>query len=318
VHFDNTGAADAYVPALPLTTPLVANMYEMQNVSVSAKPGATVNSASENVAAMTAFEPLTLAQDTSLMNALGDLYSVASAATTFEIDGGIIPDLAMPSMTITAYSGAPNDSIFLPLITLSTNTDGLADCLSFADPFTAADQEGDELRPPGMLYRQYRTRTANAIPLASGYQMMTFHTHDPSCGRTTHPPAPFTVGIAENATFGMPLTADGTPVTVAPNGFADLTFALSDGGTGTSDCTVTLYTVTPTFAPLHTFTVLAKATNMKVSVPTSGFVTGQTYAFGITCRDGFPLAKNGDYTMFSGYPQQESQIFPGTFVVTLQ
>lgn len=314
VHYDSVGASDAYIATVP--PPLAASTYAMQDVSIAAKPGATATWTSEAPAAMVLFQPLTVAQDMPLMNALGGLYSVAGATTTTEIDGGIIPDLAMPSITLASYSGAPTNGVFL---TMYKNPDtSSADCFQFADPFTAIDQEGGELRPQGIWYRQYRTRTLAGVTLASGYQMITLSTTDPGCGRPTHPSVAFSVGIAENVTFGMPLTGDGTAVTVPTNGFQDLTFSLSDGGAGTSDCTVTLYRVDAALVPLRTFTVLAKASNMTVKVPTDSLMNGKTFAFGITCRDQYPLAKMGDYSHFGGYPQQESQIFPGTFVVTLQ
>ena len=38
--------------------------------------------------------------------------------------------------------------------------------------------------------------------------------------------------------------------------------------------------------------------------------------FGIVCRDFYPAASNGDYTMIKPYPHTESQMIPATFTVT--
>jgi hypothetical protein len=210
--------------------------------------------------------------------------------------------------------------VFIALNTLNASPNGTFTCGDgFANPFTAVELEGDELRTPGIRYRQYTARAAGAAMLSSGYQAVSFKTQSTDCNFMTHQPFPFTVGIAENVTFGMPLLADDTAVTVPTNGFQDLTFALSDGGASTSDCVVTVYRVDSTaLVPLRTIQVLAKPTNMTVHVPTSDFTSGAQHAFEIVCRDGYPGAKAGDYRAFGGYPQQESQIFPGTFTVTLQ
>jgi len=273
-------------------------------------------------AATTAFEPQAMRESSRTVIALGALYN-KSPVDVGAISGVILPTLAMPAMTLAANDGSPNKSVAIPMATMTTNDPQFIDCYSYGNPFTTKDFDTGQDRPPAMLYQQFRTRPAHATgtpALWSGFQAITLKLVNPSgCNATGQKPAiEVPVAIAGSAMFDKPLTFDDTAVTVKQNGFQDLTFSLDKPGT-TDDCVVTTYHVTTQLDAIRTILAPVRGqSTMTVHVPTSDFTAGETYAFGIVCRDSYPGAATGDYTLFGGYPQHESQAFPGTFVVSFQ
>ena len=294
---------------------LTANTYTMLSTDVHA--------IETNSAATTAFTPASIHQESAIMSALAALYN-KSPGDADSITGAVVPSLAMPSMTVPSYDGSPDQSVAIPLATVATNDPLFVDCgLFFANPFTNHDQNTDALRPALLIYKQFRTRPAHATGtpvLYSGFQAFspTLIANDCNTGLSKQPIS-VPVGIAASTTFTKLLSFDDTPVTLPQNGFQDLTFAINDHQDTTDDCVVTTYHVTTVLEPLRSILVpVRKQPMLTVHVPTSDFTAGETYAFGIVCRDGYPGAATGDYIAFAGYPQHESQIFPGTFVVSFQ
>jgi hypothetical protein len=265
-----------------------------------------------------------LPPDTQIQQALGGLYFSVGATSVTEGIPGVLPNLVMPAMALPPRDGF-DSTVFLALdheISWSNNT-----CPGVPYPHNPMEMSPDEYRPPAIMYRQYRSRPAipsGTLQLPSGYQIVTADSGLGACtsGGGTVPQLPINIGIAKSAMFVTPLVTDQTAITVPANTFQELTFQLDDAS-HTDDCVITNYRVDTTampesLVPVRTILVPAKTGMMHVQVPTADFQSGATHVFGIVCRNGYPKAATGDYTAFSGFPQQESQVFPATFVVTVQ
>lgn len=252
-----------------------------------------------------------------LMSAYGALHPGVAVAS--EATAGAVANLSMPQMSLPLRDGF-DGVLVMPLLHQTSWSNA---CAIHIDPFRFGLLPAADDRPLGVVYRQYLSRAAlptGGPSLATGFQAVNGELlPDPGCpstGPQLPPPIALRVPLATSATFGVPLTSDQTPVTLAHGGFQTLTFTLADA-TNTSDCTVTLYRVVdPDLVAVRTITVPAKTGMIDVHVPNDDFVAGATHVFRIACRDGFPGAASGDYSTFAGIPQVESQAYPGTFVVT--
>ena len=251
-----------------------------------------------------------------LMNKPNSTTVPATVGAIGAVVAGVIPDARMPSMSSPALvAGGLDESVLIVLNDQEfAQLSGVGIQGSFPNPFTALDLPTQPSRPPALRYRVFQTRpaAANGLPmLSTGFQVVT--TDLASLIQ-------FDAGLATNVSFGNLLTSDDTPVTLAAP-FADLKFTVESAQAPTTyDCAVTSYNVdlvNGVLVPIRTIIVTAAAGGGETTVrePTADFVRGNRYAVGIVCRDVYPAAAAGDYRQVAQYPQNESQLFPGTFIV---
>jgi len=266
------------------------------------------------------YQPQPIPTDLALSAALGSLYNSSTLAKT--ATGGALPNYVMPTMTQSGFGDLPK-SVFLPL---ENDIDPIATgCGFFAWPWNPVVLPPDEIRPLAVVYRQYATRIVDAVTFTSGFEVVAGAVSKGMCssggGNPAVDPINIDIGIAQIPTLGgTKLDTDNTTVMLPAHSFTTLAFDIADGReANTSDCIVTLYKVGTAMAlkPVRTVQVLAAARN-EAHFPTDDFAASGKYVFEIVCRSGYPNATSGDYTVFSGLPQQTSQVFPGVFSVTLQ
>jgi hypothetical protein len=245
------------------------------------------------------------------------LASLPATANPPDLAGGIIPSVAMPSMTRASANGGFDDSVLFILndnaeTPLSTG----GNVVQFANPFTDIDPMNPQVtqpdRPAVLRYTlsAQRTLAGSGPTLRSGLQTVTTDRESV---------IPFNVGLPTTVSFTKLLNNDNTPVTLPTDPFVDLKFTIESPPAGTmfttTDCVITTYAVGAVLSAVRTITVPIATPQVVVHVPTADFLHGSTYAFGIACRNTYPAAANGDYTILAGYPLSESQLFPGTITI---
>jgi len=278
----------------------------------------------DGVAAETAFVPQPLPSDDAIKQALAGLYLAVGANSIIDATVGVLPDLQLPPMSLAPQNGF-DGAILLPLAH-RYSIDGSFGCVDPVFPYGPADLQPAQFRYPVIFYREYRSRPSSSSPnapqLPSGFQAVNAATMPQNgCVSTGgNPPQmlQLCVALASNASFTMPLTADHTPIMLTMGTLQKLTFELASVA-DTNDCVITAYRIdTSTLVPLRTVLTSAKMGTNEVYFPTDDFQSGATHVFGIVCRNGFPKASIGDYTVFAGFPQVESQVYPGSFTVSFQ
>jgi hypothetical protein len=285
--------------------------------------GAVIKTINDNTAITLAVVPQPLPGDAAIQQALGGLYLALGANSIFDATVGVLPDLQLPAMSLPPQNGFDR-AILLPLAHRASG-DGSFGCVFSVFPYGPDDLQPAEYRYPVVLYREYRSRPSSSTPgapqLPSGFQVVAAATKPPGgCTSVGTPPTPLNldVALASNANFTTALSADHTPITLTTGTLQKLTFDLASV-TDTNDCVITAYRIdTSSLVPLRTVQTTAKMGTNEVYFPTDDFQSGATHVFGMVCRNGFPRASIGDYTVFGGFPQIESQVYPGSFTVSFQ
>ena len=216
---------------------------------------------------------------------------------------GVVPSLSMPVMTEMNAAGIPGTGALLELASYSGQTSPL----KFVNPFAAPSVTAP--MPDVIEERIVRERALGSLPLDSGFAEI---------GTQGASAFAFGVGIADAPSFAgtqlYQLASEPVSVHAMAHSFADLSFAVN-GGTRTSDCTVTLFQVTTMLMPVRTFLVLP-GTPTLVHVPTDLLQDGGEYVFAIACTD--QHASTTDFSQLASFPRTTSQLVPAAFTVTLQ
>ncbi len=292
------------------------------NGTIAAEGSVLLDTQADGTAVMLRYQPQPLPPDDAIKTALGGLYYAVSAASGQQAIGGVLPNFVMPAMTL-PIDGGFDGSVFFAMD--NQITPSATSCGTFAFPWNYVDMSPDEFRPPAVLYRMYRARPASpgGPTIYSGFQKLTTAFRLGTCTSSGGPMVPtltLDIAIAMNATFAAtPLTADNTPIVLPANSFAKVTFDLDAASLdNTNDCIVTAYRIDGANLVALRSVLVPPAAHNEAHFPTQDFTASASHVFGIVCRNGYPNASFGDYTVFGGYPQQESQLFPGTFTVTFQ
>jgi hypothetical protein len=240
------------------------------------------------------------------------MLQMKSSMPSFIDQGGFAPSVMMPAFEELAVDGSLDATpVFVPLAQAVANNM----TRTFADPFTPA--------LPIMAAAQYTTvRPAGNANLTSGFQEIQ-QTQQGGAPSFVFPvEAPTNVRFAGKSLYMNDDDQGGNAVTLTRGSFADLKFDVASGAR-VDVCLATLFQLVPSgLLARYRFVVPnpgpnPATTSVSISVDTQLFNSGSVYVFQIVCRDGYPNAAQGDFSVVS-YPTSESQIFPATFQVILQ